>query len=230
MQVLVGKGSSAIVAGETPDSYPDALVVKLTSDLQLSWFSALSSTGVQTVDEMVVNSTAVFVLGTAWSTDPINVTTLQLGGQSGQSISAFISQVQSPARFHLQACKHVPIKRPATAACAFDAIAFWQAPSAANHCEFFGYASGCYILLIARSCKEGLLVARQHSHTISADTSPKKFAIMPHPAAPRLPKSAAACQAGMSGFLIYAYEGNVYSAAHELEWSDLEECCESLQV
>ncbi|KAK9835631.1 hypothetical protein WJX74_004675 [Apatococcus lobatus] len=92
-QVLVGKGSSAVVAGETPDSYPDALVVKLTSDLQLSWFTALSSTGAQTVDEVVVNSTAIFVLGTAWSTDQINITTLQQGGQSSQSISAFISQV-----------------------------------------------------------------------------------------------------------------------------------------
>ncbi len=43
--------------------------------------------------------------------------------------------------------------------------------------DFFGHASGCKILLIARCYDAGLLVARQHSQIISADACPKKFAI-----------------------------------------------------
>ena len=93
LQVLVGKGAGAVVAGETPDMYPDALIVKLSNDLQLTWYTAVSATGAQTVDELVVNATAVFVLGTAWSADPINITTLQQAGQSSQSVTAFVSQV-----------------------------------------------------------------------------------------------------------------------------------------
>ena len=92
----MGKGSSAVVAGETPDLYPDGLIVKLSKDLQLSWFTDITATGAQIVDELVVNSTAVFVLGTAWSAENINITTLQQAGQSSQAVTQFTSQVSHP--------------------------------------------------------------------------------------------------------------------------------------
>ncbi len=97
------------MAGETPDLYPDALIVKLTNDLQLTWFTTVTATGAQTVDEVVVNSTAVFVLGTAWSADQINITTLQQAGQSTQAVTPFVSQVSASVCSRMEAKASHPV-------------------------------------------------------------------------------------------------------------------------
>ena len=92
MQVLIGSGSGAVVATTTPDTYPDALIIKLTEDLQVTWQTSISGSGPQSVNELMVTSKGVIALGTAWSPEPIDITAVQ-AGRNSSSTTSFDSQV-----------------------------------------------------------------------------------------------------------------------------------------